>query len=219
MTTITGRPAMRSPGRPPVRRDIERMFWAKIAEGMTSEDAAIACGVSGPVGSRWFRERGGMPSIDLGPSSGRYLSFAEREEIALLRAQDVGIREIARRLRRAPSTISLELRRNAATRSGRLEYRASTAQWKAELMARRPKTAKLVENDRLRDYVADRLAGVIQRPDGTAASGPSTPQWKGRSKPRRQDRRSESREYDDLVHGHRTKWSVLGPTGFVHGHR
>jgi transposase-like protein len=139
---------MRSPGRPPVRRDVERAFWVKIAEGLTSEDAALACGVSGPVGTRWFRQRGGMPAIGLGPSSGRYLSFAEREEIALLRAQHVGVREIARRLGRSPSTISRELKRNAATRGGRLEYRASTAQWKAELMARRPKTAKLVENDR-----------------------------------------------------------------------
>jgi hypothetical protein len=153
MTTVTGRPAMRSPGRPPVRRDVERAFWVKIAEGLTSEAAAIECGMSGPVGSRWFRERGGMPSIRVGPSSGRYLSFAEREEIALLKAQDVGVREIARRLARSPSTISRELRRNAATRGGRLEYRASTAQWKAELMARRPKAARLVDNDRLRDYV------------------------------------------------------------------
>ena len=85
MTTVTGRPAMRSPGRPPIRREIERVFWGKVAEGLASEDAALACGVSGPVGSRWFRERGGMPSIQLGPLSGRYLSFAEREEIALLR--------------------------------------------------------------------------------------------------------------------------------------
>ncbi len=180
---------MRSPGRPPARREVERAFWVGIAEGLSSEDAAVACGVSGPVGSRWFRERGGMPSTGLGPSSGRYLSFAEREEIALLRAQDVGIREIARRLRRAPSTISRELRRNAATRSGRLDYRAGIAQWKAELMARRPKTVKLVANDRLRDYVQDRLAGVIQRPDGTPAGGPVAPEWKGRNKPRRADRR------------------------------
>src|SRR3954463_12080656 len=105
---------MRSPGRPPVRRDVERAFWLKVAEGLSSEDAAIACGVSGPVGSRWFRERGGLPSMGLGPSSGGYLSFAEPEEMALLRAEDVGAREIARRLGRAPSTISRELRRNAA---------------------------------------------------------------------------------------------------------
>src|SRR5438094_5769670 len=53
MVTLTGRPAMRSPGRPPVRRDVERGFWMKIAEGLSSEEAAIACGVSGPVGVRW----------------------------------------------------------------------------------------------------------------------------------------------------------------------
>ncbi|MFD7451783.1 IS30 family transposase [Kitasatospora sp. NPDC059827] len=179
---------MRSPGRPPVRRDVERAFWLKIAEGLTSEDAALACGVSGPVGSRWFRDRGGMPSIRLSPLSGRYLSFAEREEISLLRAQDTGVREIARRLGRSPSTISRELRRNVATRCGQLDYRASIAQWKAELAARRPKTAKLATDERLREYVQDRLAGVIQAPDGKTASGPTTEQWKGRNKPRRQDR-------------------------------
>jgi IS30 family transposase len=189
MTTVTGRPAMRSPGRPPIRRDVERVFWVKIAEGLTSEDAAVVCGVSGPVGSRWFRERGGMSSIQLDPLSGRYLSFTEREDIALLKVQDVGVREIARRLARSPSTISRELRRNAATRGGRLDYRAGIAQWKSELMARRPKTAKLAENDRLRDYVQNRLAGAVRRPDLTTASGPLTSEWKGRNKPRRQDRR------------------------------
>ena len=86
-----------------------------------------------------------MPLIDLGPVSGRYRSFAEREEIALFRAKKVGVREIARRLGRAPSTISRELKRNAATRGGQLEYRAGTAQWKAELAARRPKSAKSTE--------------------------------------------------------------------------
>ena len=63
------------------------------------------------------------------PRSHRYLAFAEREEIAILRGQEHGVRAIARKLGRAPSTISRELRRNAATRSGGLEYRASTAQW------------------------------------------------------------------------------------------
>ncbi len=189
MTTLTGRPAMRSPGRPPIRRDVERVFWARIAEGLTSEDAAVACGVSGPVGSRWFRERGGMPSISLAPPSGRYLSFVEREEIALLRARGAGVREIARTLGRDPATISRELRRNAATRGGKLDYRASIAQWKAELMARRPKAAKLVVNERLREYVQERLAGEIRRPDGVLAQGPAAPRWKGRNKPRRQDRR------------------------------
>jgi len=164
------------------------MFWVKIAEGLSSEDAAMACGVSGPVGSRWFRDRGGMPSIQLSPLSGRYLTFAEREEIALLNIQGVGVRAIARTLERSPSTISRELRRNAATRGGKLEYRAGIAQWKAELVARRPKTAKLVTNDRLREYVQDRLSGKIERPDGQVVPGPEV-KFVGRRHGRRADRR------------------------------
>src|SRR3712207_9362736 len=92
MTTGTGRPAMRSPGRPPARREVERAFWVGIAEGLSSEDAAVACGVSGPVGSRWFRECGGVLLIGLGPASGRDLLFAEREEVVRLRARSGGRR-------------------------------------------------------------------------------------------------------------------------------
>lgn len=95
--------------------------------------------------------------------SGRYLSFAEREEIAILKAQGHRVREIARRVRRSPSTVSRELRRNAATRGGKLEYRATTAQWHADQRARRPKIAILAVNDELRDHVQDRLAGVMKR--------------------------------------------------------
>src|SRR5271165_1922915 len=177
MTTLTGQPAMRSPGCPPIRRDVDRAFWVKIAEGLTSEDAAVACGVSGPVGSRWFRERGGMPSIQLTALSGRYLSFVEREEIAQLKAQDLGVREIARRLSRSPSTIWRELRRNAATRGGTLDYRASIAQWKAELMARRPKTSKLASNELLRGYVQDRLVRFIGRRHGHRADRRWAKSW------------------------------------------
>ena len=189
MVTVTGRPAMRSPGRPPHRRDTERAFWGKIADGLTSEDAALACGVSEAVGSRWFRQGGGMAPMELKPGSGRYLSFTEREEIALARERGEGIREIARALGRAPSTISRELKRNAATRSGKVTYRASVAQWKAELMARRPKAAKLVTNPHLHEYVQDRLSGVVRSIDGTVVEGPPPRQWKGRNKPRREDRR------------------------------
>ncbi len=120
---------------------------------MGSEDAAVAVGVSAPVGVRWFRHGRGMPPISLAEPSGRYLSFVEREGIALLKAQHHGVREIARQVGRDPSTISRELRRNVATRAGEVEYRASVAQWKAEIAAKRPKPAKLVTNVRLRDYV------------------------------------------------------------------
>lgn len=126
--------------------------------------------------------------MDLAPLTGRYLSFHEREEIALMRAQGQSMRSIARRLERSPSTISRELRRNAATRCGRLEYRASVAQWKSDLVAQRPKAAKLVVNDRLRDYVQDRLSGVVRTSAGEVV-GPVGPDWKGRNKPHRRDRR------------------------------
>src|SRR5215213_997843 len=188
------RPVLRrSPGRPGVaQRENRRRFWAAIAAGLSSEDAAIGAGVSQPVGSRWFREAGGMPPKILGPSSKplseRYLSLAEREEIALLRAQGRGVREIARRLGRDASTISRELRRNAATRGGGLEYRATTAQWHAERAARRPKPAKLAVNATLRKYVQDRLAGEVAGPGGARVRGPVVP-WRGRRHGRRQHRR------------------------------
>ena len=180
---------MWSPGRPSTARREDRVrFWEAIARGVSSEDAAGVAGVSAAVGARWFRQAGGMPPLSLGPTSGRYLSFAEREEIAILHAQGAGVRAIARQLGRSPSTVSRELRRNASTRTYRLEYRASTAQWHAERRASRPKVSKLAANDRLRAYVADRLAGEIARPDGELVAGPEV-RFAGRRHGRRQDRR------------------------------
>ena len=112
----------------------------------------------------------------------------QREEIAILRAQDVGVREIARRLGPDPSTISRELRRNASTRTYRLEYRATSAQWHAKRRASRPKLSKLAANDALREYVKDRLLGTITRPDGERVPGPEV-RWTRRRHGRRQDRR------------------------------
>jgi transposase len=129
-----------------------------------------------------------MAPLSLAAPSGRYLSFAEREEIALLRAEGCRVREIGRRLGRSPSTISRELRRNAATRGGGFTYRATTAQWHADVRARRPKPAKLAVNLELRSYVQDRLSGTVQRPDGVPAAGPEGP-WIGRRHGRRADRR------------------------------
>ena len=100
------------------RREHRRRFWAAIARGLPSEAAGVEAGVPPSVGSRWFREGGGMPNVAQAPPSGRYLSLEEREEIAILRARDCGAREIARRLGRSPSTISRELRRNASARGG-----------------------------------------------------------------------------------------------------
>ena len=165
-----------SPGRPSgARREDRVRFWEAVARGLSSEDAAGEAGVSPPVGSRWFRQAGGIPPISLSPLSGRYLSFGEREEIAVLHAQGVGVREIGRRLGRCASTISRELRRNASTRTHGVPYRATTAQWHSERRASRPK-------------VADRLGGMIARPDGELVPGPQV-RWVGRRRGRRTDRR------------------------------
>lgn len=134
-----------------------------------------------------------MCPISLSPPSGRYLSFGEREDIALHRAAGKGVREIAQLLGRSPSTISRELRRNAASRAGAITYRATTAQWHRDQRSKRPKASKLATNDRLRIYVADRLAGQVTRPDGTVVPGPAVP-WSAINSPRtwrhhRRDRR------------------------------
>jgi IS30 family transposase len=182
-----------SPSRPhEAVRDSFRRFWKAIASGRSSEDAAIDAGVSPAVGVRWFRKAGGMPPTHFAqsskPPSGRYLSFAEREEIAILRAQGRGVGVIARQLRRPPCTISRELQRNAPRGHGAGDYRATTAQWRANRSALRPKPAKLAVNPILRDYVQDRLAGMIAKPDGTPLAGPKVV-WKGRRAVHRQPRR------------------------------
>ena len=88
------RAPMRSPGRPEPSRAVRRAFWRLIAAGVSTEDAATAVGVSAPVAVRWFRHAGGMAPISLAEPAGRYLSFGEREEIALLRAQGLGARPV-----------------------------------------------------------------------------------------------------------------------------
>lgn len=143
-----------SPGRPPVwQREHLCRFWREIAAGLSSEEAAVAAGVSAPVGTRWFRSSGGMPPTHLAPSAPmpkhRSLSFVEREEIALECARGTGVRAIARKLGRSPSTISREIRRNSATRSGEFDYRATAAQWHADRAAKRPKMSKLASQPRL----------------------------------------------------------------------
>jgi IS30 family transposase len=187
---------LRSPGHPPGwQRENVCHFWQAIAHGRSSEDAALDAGVSPPVGVRWFRGAGGMPPTHLSPSAqppiGRYLTFPEREDIAIEVAKGTGINAIARKLGRSPSTISRELKRNAATRSGRFDYRASAAQWHADRAARRPKASKLATNGALREYVQDRLAGQVTNPDGVGFSGPDVI-WKGRRAVHRQSRRWSS---------------------------
>jgi IS30 family transposase len=139
---------------------VRREFWLAVRAGVFPKAAGRSVGVSAEIGRLWFRQRGGVmppPSLHVRVRS---LSFAEREQIAELRAAKMGVRAIARELGRHPSTISRELRRVQHHRpSDRhiMRYRASTAQADADRRARREKPAKLATNPRLRQEVQDRL--------------------------------------------------------------
>jgi IS30 family transposase len=139
--------------RPGRARCVRERFWAAIREGMLVPAASAAAGVSQTTGNLWFTQAGGVISNGTAPVSGRQLCFAEREDIALLRVQGLSQSEIAVRLGRHKSTISRELRRNA-TQAG---YRASVAEDRAQARAKRPKTAKLAGDQRLREVVQNGL--------------------------------------------------------------
>ena len=190
---MSTRKKLSSPGRPPAwQRENRVQFWQAIALGRSSEEAAGDAGVSAPFGPRWFRSAGGMPPTHMSPRakppSGRYLSFGEREDIALEIARGSSIRAIARKLGRSASTISREVRRNAATRGGVMDYRASAAQWHAGRAAQRPRPSKLAINPVLREYVEERLAGKVTNISGVAFEGPVV-LWKKRRAVHRQSRR------------------------------
>jgi IS30 family transposase len=136
-------------------QQLRRVFWRGVRDGLTTVAAAERAGVSARVGQRWFRECGGVPPVELAEPVGRYLSLAEREEIAIGLAEKRSVRAIARRLGRDPATVSREVRRNRPT-GRRTDYRAVHAQAAAENRARRPKPRKL-EHPRLHAVVQARL--------------------------------------------------------------
>jgi IS30 family transposase len=140
-------------GPPPAPRVARVVFWEGVRSGLTWQEAGVAAGV--PRGAeRWFKAAGGVKGNGPGPGSGRYLSLAEREEIAVGLAAGRSVRAIAVGLGRAASTVSREIRRNAG---GGGAYRAVAAEGHAQLRAARPKAAKLAGNARLRKWVAQRL--------------------------------------------------------------
>jgi transposase, IS30 family len=141
-------------GRLPWPRAVRLVFWDGVRAGLGVREAGAAAGAE-RTAEEWFRAAGGVKGNGpAGVVSGRYLSLAEREEIAVGLAAGVPVRQIAAGLGRAPSTVSREVARNASRRG----YRAVAAQAQAEFRAARPKTAKLAGNARLRGWVAARLA-------------------------------------------------------------
>jgi IS30 family transposase len=141
-------------GRPAAPRALQAQFWEGIRSGLGVAEAGSAAGV-GPVKAfAWFKQAGGVKSNGPRPAGGRYLSVAEREEIAVGLAAGDSLRVIAARLGRSPSTVSREVRRNSR---GVRQYRALAAQGQAQWRAARPKTAKLAGNSELRGWVQGKL--------------------------------------------------------------
>ena len=134
-----------------------------------------------------FKQGGYYPRcLDNRPSRSRagISCSRRREEIALLRARGYPMREVARRLGRAASTISQELRRNAATRSGGLEYRATTAQCHAERAARRQSRGSLRSTRHCEPMLlcpAQPCPGKAVDMDGGRIGGGQTPGARSRS--------------------------------------
>lgn len=101
----------------PPRRDVLRQFWLLIRAGRMRTEAATELGYVEGTGKRWFGQAGGiMPAFVLAQTSGRCLSFAERELIFAGVERGESIRFIARLIGRAPSTVLRELRRNMGHR-------------------------------------------------------------------------------------------------------
>jgi IS30 family transposase len=130
------------------------VFFDGIRSGLLIDAAAGLAGINHRTALRWFADVGGVMSNAPRPGSGRYLSFAEREEIAVGREAGRSVRAIAAELGRPPSTVSREIARNSGSRG---RYRASVAEDKAQQRARRPKTAKLAACPTLRAVVQQRL--------------------------------------------------------------
>jgi len=145
---------MRKFTKPDLPREHERRFWQGIRAGLSVEEAAVSAGASWSWGRRVFVRFGGVnPTTTAEPVGDRYLRFEEREEIMRLQASGLGVRAIAREIRRHPSTVSRELKRAVGVRG----YRASMAQTHADRGRRGPRNAKLATNLRLRREVQDRL--------------------------------------------------------------
>jgi len=156
------------------RRELRRQFWLLIRSGLPRKRAAVALGLNEDTGKEWFRQAGGVIPADVSAQpAGRYLSFTEREEIFAGVERNDSIRQIAKRLERAPSTVLRELRRNmehqyrtrsrlqGQSRTQPWDYRPSRAQRRADRQACRPKPAKLARDPELRKQIEGRLTAKL----------------------------------------------------------
>ena len=130
-------------------------LWRRWRHGESLNAIGRALGRIAKVVRYEVARRGGVPP----PARQRSrlaLTLPEREAISRGLASGTSVRQISRQLRRAPSTVSREVRRHG----GRRRYRAATADAAAWAWARgrRPKRCRLATYPALRDAVATKLA-------------------------------------------------------------
>lgn len=148
--------------------EVESRYWQLLLSGTGTVEACRLVGITRKTGYRWRAENGGVPPARLAEAarSIRCLSRLERQRIATLRERGLGVREIARRLDRAPSTISREVRRNLRPYD-RDRYDADLAHARAAQRARRPRPGRLVLDGEL-----GRLAQAGSVASGEAGRSP-----------------------------------------------
>lgn len=128
------------------------LIWQRWREGVLLERIGRELGRSADAVKYLVVRHGGIAPAERRRSS-RVLSAWEREEISRGIVAGESMRGIARRLQRAPSSISREIRRHG----GLCHYRAAAADKEAWSRARRPKLCRLATDDRLRRMVEAKL--------------------------------------------------------------
>ncbi|WP_432758530.1 helix-turn-helix domain-containing protein [Streptomyces virginiae] len=140
------------------RFEVEAEYWRLLQSGVGTVEACRQLGVGRKTGYRWRSENGGLPPERVSETvhSGRYLSLLEHKRIATLREHGLGIRKIATRLDRSPSTISRELRRNMLEHDQGLDD-ADLAHHRSRQRGERPRRPKLRLDAELRAEVQPHL--------------------------------------------------------------
>jgi len=127
-------------------------MWRLWKQGLSLHEIGAVFGRNNGTIHWYFSLTGGIfPGIRR--RSQQHLSLSEREDISRGLATGQSIRQIARLIGRAPSTVSREIIRHG----GDKKYRAVVADSAAWDRTRRPKLCRLATNAKLQKIVADKL--------------------------------------------------------------
>ena len=139
-------------GRPGLTEEQKADMWRKWKAGYSIRELCQVLKRDSSAVHAQLAKRGGIAPA--GRIRAVVLKMPEREEISRGLSSGESVRSIAKRLGRAPSTVSREVARHG----GRARYRANHADYEASLSALRPKPCRLALNGRLRKVVASKLA-------------------------------------------------------------